>query len=69
MVRPIFEKCIPRPEVLSGELTEDIFAARLMDVMLGIADPVYGDPDIFFENTYPTTAQRLLKRLWPFDRD
>jgi len=62
MVRPIFEKCIPRPEVLSGELTEDIFAARLMDVMLGIADPVYGDPDIFFENTYPTTGlKELLK--------
>ena len=61
-MRPVFETCIPRPEVLSGELKEDIFAARLRDVMQGTADPVYGDPDIFFENTYPTTGlKELLK--------
>ncbi len=64
MVRPIFETCIPRPEVLSGELKEDIFAAQLMDVVRGIADPVYRDPDIFFENTYPTTGlKELLKEV------
>ncbi len=34
----IFETCEPRPEVLTGELKEDIFAARLMDVILGKID-------------------------------
>ena len=61
-MKSIFETCIPRSEVLSGELKEDIFAARLRDVMMGIADPVYGDPDTYFENTYPTTGlKQLLK--------
>jgi hypothetical protein len=29
----IFDLCTPRDEVLRGELQEDIFAARLKDVM------------------------------------
>ncbi len=59
-MKPIFDSCEPRPEVLKGELREEIFAARLRDVIEGTADPVYQDPAIFFENTYPTEGLRLL---------
>jgi len=59
-MRQVFESCTPRPEVLKGELAEDIFAARLKDVMDGVAAPVYQDPQVFFENTYPTAGLRLL---------
>jgi len=59
-MQTIFDLCTPRPEVLRGELSEDTFAARLKDVLDGSAEPVYGDPDIFFENTYPTAGLRTL---------
>lgn len=59
-MRSIFELCTPRDEVLRGELQEDIFAARLKDVIEGEADPVYGDPRVFFENTYPTAGLKSL---------
>ena len=56
----IFRACEPREEVLSGDLREEIFAARLRDVIEGHADDVYWNPDVFFENTYPTAGLRLL---------
>ena len=56
----IFDLCTPRDEVLQGELGEDIFAARLKDVLDGKADPVYGDPATFFDNTYPTAGLKTL---------
>ena len=56
----IFALCDPREEVLKGELREDIFAARLKDVMDGTADPVYGDAQTFFENTFPTEGLKTL---------
>src|SRR5450759_4780336 len=59
-MQTIFELCTPRSEVLQGELSEDIFAARLKDVMDGSADPVYGDPQTFFDNTYPTGGLKTL---------
>ncbi len=59
-MKTIFEVCRPRPEVLRGELKEDIFAARLRDVMDHKADPVYGDPLIFLDNTYPTAGLKTL---------
>lgn len=59
-MRTIFETCTPRPEVLKGELPEEIFAARLKEVVDGRADPVYQDPATYFENTYPTQGLRLL---------
>jgi len=59
-LKTIFETCQPRDEVLRGELREDIFAARLRDVMDHKADPVYGDPATFFENTYPTAGLKTL---------
>jgi len=59
-LKTIFETCQPRDEVLRGELKEDIFAARLRDVMDHRADPVYGDPQTFFDNTYPTAGLKTL---------
>ena len=61
-MKPIFETCRPRPEVLAGDLTEDTFAARLRDVIEGTADPVYQDPATFFRNTFPTDGLRSLAR-------
>ena len=61
-MKPIFETCHPRPEVLAGDLTEDTFAARLRDVIDGTADPAYQDAGIFFRNTFPTDGLRTLAR-------
>ena len=59
-MKPIFETCKPRPEVLAGSLTEDTFAARLRDVIDGTADHSYQDPGTFFRNTFPTDGLRTL---------
>lgn len=56
----IFEVCKARLEVLQGELREDIFAARLRDVIEDHAEDVYGKPGVFFENTFPTVGLRDL---------
>ena len=61
-MRPIFETCRPRAEVLAGDLTEDTFAARLRDVIDGTADPAYQDQVSFFRNTFPTDGLRTLAR-------
>lgn len=57
---PIFDLCQPRSEVLKGELREDIFAARLKDVIDAKAEPVYGNANTFFDNTYPTAGLTTL---------
>ncbi|MBN1878454.1 MAG: ATP-binding protein [Anaerolineae bacterium] len=59
-MRLVFDTCIPRFEVRQGELSEDIFAARLKDVMDGTAPDVYQHPQVFFENTFPTEGLRVL---------
>ena len=61
-MKPIFETCRPRPEVLAGDLTEHTFAARLRDVIEGTADPGYQDPATFFRNTFPTEGLKTLAR-------
>jgi predicted AAA+ superfamily ATPase len=59
-MKPIIQTCQPRSEVLQGELRDDIFAARLRDVMEDHAEEVYGTPSVFFENTFPTDGLREL---------
>ncbi|MBM4430560.1 MAG: ATP-binding protein [Chloroflexi bacterium] len=59
-MKTIFGSCDPRSEVLTGELRDELFAARLRDVIIGQADPVYQDPAVFFDNTYPTEGLKLL---------
>src|SRR5690606_29471976 len=56
----IFDACEPRPEVLLGELKEEIVAARLKDVIDGTAEAVYQDPQTFFGNTYLTAGLKTL---------
>jgi predicted AAA+ superfamily ATPase len=59
-LKTIFETCTPRAEVLKGELREQQFAASLTKVLRREADEVYGDPDTFFSNTYPTGGLKSL---------
>jgi hypothetical protein len=59
-MRSIFDVCDPRAEVLSGELREEIFAARLRDVIENRADSVYQDATQFFDNTYPTEGLQIV---------
>jgi len=59
-MKSIFELCTPRDDILKGELREEIFAARLRDVIEEKADPIYGDVNIFFDNTYPTEGIKSL---------
>jgi hypothetical protein len=54
----IFDTCVPRQELLTGELRDEMFAARLNDVVLGKAHPIYQDPEQFFPNTHPTARVR-----------
>ncbi len=59
-MKTIFELAIPRSEVRRGDLREDMFAARLRDVMEQTADDVYRHPNRFFENTFPTDGLKTL---------
>jgi len=61
-VTNIFDNCTPRSEVRSGELRDEQFAARLKDVVDEHAEPVYGVPERFFDNTYVTEGLRTLVR-------
>jgi Protein of unknown function (DUF499) len=60
MLPSIFSTCIPREEILGGDLSEEIFAAKLKQVVDGTAPNVYKDPEVFFANTYPTNGLRTL---------
>ena len=52
--------CMPRADVLQGELNDAIFAANFGQLVKAEAPAVYGQPALFFQNTHPTTA---LKRI------
>ena len=56
----VFETCFPREEILSGSLSEEIFAAKLRLVVEGRAPLVYQDANTFFANTFPTDGIRTL---------
>ena len=59
-MQTIFDSCVPRDEVLRGELKDEIFAARLAHVVSGSAEDVYGNPELCMENTYPTSGLKEL---------
>lgn len=56
----LFDACTPRRDVLEGTLTESMFAAKLSDVVNGVAADVYKIPADFFASTYPTEGMRSL---------
>ncbi|TKX84308.1 hypothetical protein EXE43_19625, partial [Halorubrum sp. SS5] len=51
--------------MLSGTLSENEFAAKLSDVVFrqDEAPEIYGNPDTFFEKTYPTDGLQDLLTL------
>jgi len=60
VLQSIFDTCIPREEILAGELSLTLFAAKLRLVVEGTAPQVYQDPRIFFANTFPTNGLKTL---------
>jgi hypothetical protein len=58
----IFELCEPRRDVVEGRLDDASLAADLAQVLAGKAPPIYGQPSLFFANTYPTRGLRELLR-------
>ncbi len=62
MLPTIFTTCIPRDEISTGELSLDLFAAKLRSVVEGKAPLVYQDANAFFSNTFPTDGIKTLIR-------
>lgn len=57
-MKVIRETCIPRREVLKGDLEDAIFAADFGHVVVDRAPDVYNDPTKFFRNTHPAAPLR-----------
>jgi predicted AAA+ superfamily ATPase len=62
MLPSIFQTCLPRPEIEQGELSVELFAAKLRSVVESKAPQVYQDADLFFANTFPTDGIKTLLR-------
>ncbi|MBV5261741.1 ATP-binding protein [Synechococcus moorigangaii CMS01] len=62
MLFSVLETCTPRPEILSGDLSFDLFAAKLRLVVEGNAPNIYQNPELFFANTFVTDGLRELIR-------
>ncbi|XHR83804.1 MAG: ATP-binding protein [Gloeotrichia echinulata GP01] len=60
MLPSVFKTCIPREEILAGELSPELFAAKLRLVVEGKAPQVYQDPTAFFANTFATDGLKTL---------
>lgn len=60
MLPSVLKTCIPREEILEGELSSDLFAAKLRLVVEGLAPQVYQDPTAFFANTFATDGLKTL---------
>ncbi|NEP85621.1 MAG: ATP-binding protein [Okeania sp. SIO2C2] len=60
MLPSIFKACVPKAEIQSGNLSAEIFAAKLISVVEGNAPYVYQNADAFFANTYPTDGLKTL---------
>lgn len=57
---PWHQLCVLRDDVRRGTLTLDEFAADLNGVRTGEARPVYREPAMFFDRTYPTFRMKAL---------
>jgi len=56
----VFATCLPREEIQSGELSLDLFAAKLRLVVERRAPAVYQDAGVFFANTFATDGLKTL---------
>jgi len=53
----VTSECVPRDDVVAGEIEEEQYAASVHSVTHGTNVPeVYGDPITFFTRTYPTNG-------------
>lgn len=58
---PLRDACVPREDVLGGGLADNHFAAQLDKIVRDPASyPVYGDAELFFELTHPTSGLKAL---------
>jgi hypothetical protein len=59
----VLKSCHPRPEVLSSDLADSMFAASLGSVVNKTAEEVYTDPKVFFENTHPAAQLKKISEM------
>ena len=59
-MKPIRETCIPRDDVLKGDLEDAIFAADFGHVVADRGPEVYKDPAEFFRNTHPAAPLKKI---------
>jgi hypothetical protein len=60
MLQSVHKTCIPRPEILAGDLALDLFAAKLRPVVERKAPQIYQQPATFFANTFATDGIKTL---------
>lgn len=60
MLPSVFDTCNPRPEILAGNLSLDLFAAKLRLVVEEKAPQVYQSPEVFLQNTFATDGLKTL---------
>ncbi|WP_263789501.1 ATP-binding protein [Salinibacter sp.] len=55
----------PHADIRNGDFDESVFAAKLGDVVDGVAPPDYNDPYVFYKKTYLTAGlEKLLLRVY-----
>ncbi len=59
-MKTLFDLCVPRKDVLQGQIKESDFAADLALVLDRKAPDEYQKPDVFFANTHPTQGLKAL---------
>ena len=62
MLPLIFDTCVPRDEILSADLSLDLFAAKLRLVVEGTAPQVDRNAKKFFANTFANDGIKTLIR-------
>lgn len=62
MLPSVFDICVPRDEIRSGDLSLDLFAAKFRLVVEGKAPQIYQQPVVFLflANTFPTDGLKSL---------
>lgn len=59
-MKNIWETCTFSDEIISPDFNKAKFAVELHEFLDNTAGPVYQDPKLFFENTFPTNQMKLL---------
>ena len=59
-MKTVREACVLRPEVLKGDLSDELFGADFGQVVEGRAPDVYQRPELFFRNTHPAAPLKKI---------